>query len=281
VRYLTPARPRQEDIELVENSSDGLQDVRVSIEKAEQSLEAGFLSNDDDEYKIEERTSKRRRRSSSSMLLDEEEINLVHEPAPVNSSPPPILSSPASRPIQKRAPKFIISTTAPPSTPHAASTQPTFLKPPRFRPPDPDEQSPAQADPLPEQFSPHRRGQKYIPGGLASEVRDWLMNIESTTPTAAQKKDEPWLIKLVIDNVSGGGRAGMTLVRGRKVHSAESMIDSIGVVKVLLAGEGAGTGLQRGKKVEEGMTVGIKGPVWEIIIEGEKWGVGVDWMVID
>lgn len=85
-----------------------------------------------------------------------------------------------------------------------------------------------------------------------------------------------------MDEVSGGGRAGMTLIRGRQIKSdgAQGIIDDLGVVKVILAGEGAGTGLQRGSKVEVGKTVWIKGPVWEVLLEGEKWGVGVDWKVL-
>lgn len=106
------------------------------------------------------------------------------------------------------------------------------------------------------------------------------MNIESST-SATGRKDEGYLVRLVIDEVSGGARAGMTLVRGRKVVEAESMIDVMGEVGVLLAGEGAGTGLQKGRTVEVGRTVGIKGPVWEIVVEGEKWGVGVEWKVLD
>lgn len=130
---------------------------------------------------------------------------------------------------------------------------------------------------MPEQFSPHRRGQKYLAGGLAAEVRDWLVNLESAIP---QKKDEPWVVRIVVDEVSGGGRAGMTLIKGQQ-KQPDGTVDNPGVVKVILAGEGAGSGLQRGSMVEAGKTVGIKGPVWEVLLEGEKWGVGVDWFCDD
>lgn len=50
-------------------------------------------------------------------------------------------------------------------------------------------------------------------------------------------------------------------------------------MKVILAGEGAETGLKKGSRVEIGKTIGIKGPVWEIVIGGEKWGVGIEWKV--
>jgi hypothetical protein len=287
LRFTTPVRPdlQQEDID--DNSPNVSQDVYESIEVEDQDDDLGLLPVDaEDEYIIDEPSPKRRRFSSTSMLLDEEvhtpghkkdNYNL-HDPA---SSPIPILSSPERRPVSTAARRFLISTPAPQSTPQP--TQATFLKPPRFRPPDPADASPSQAEPLPEQFSPHRRGQKYVAGGLAAEVRDWLVNIQSTVLVArTQDKDEPWLVKLVVDEISGGGRAGMTLLRGRRVHSGDlhGMIDTVGILKVILAGEGQGTGLQKGSKVEVGKTVGIKGPVWEAVVEGEQWGVGVDWKVL-
>jgi hypothetical protein len=139
-------------------------------------------------------------------------------------------------------------------------------------------------------------------GGLASEVRDWLLHLESAVPTSrpppssshttqgqrAKDGEEKWIVRIVIDSLTGGGRAGMTLIRGRQVHSSvngeEEVVDSLGEVKVILAGEGGGRGvaggLLRGGKVEVGKMVGIKGPVWEVVLEGVKWGVGVDWRVL-
>jgi hypothetical protein len=107
------------------------------------------------------------------------------------------------------------------------------------------------------------------------------MNIESAIP-ANKNKDDPWLVKLVVDEVSGGGGAGMTLVRGRQIQAIDGgeMVDTLDEVKVILAGEGAGVGLQKGSKVEPGKRLGVKGPVWEVVIEGERWGVGVDWRVL-
>lgn len=113
------------------------------------------------------------------------------------------------------------------------------------------------------------------------------MNIESAVPTNDKPKRivDSWDVKLVIDEISGGGRAGMTLVRGRQIHvdvgeDGTGIIDNLGIVKAVLAGEGAGTGLEKGRKAEIGKVVGIKRPLWEIVIEGEKWGVGVDWKVL-
>ncbi|KAG4440516.1 hypothetical protein IFR05_003986 [Cadophora sp. M221] len=306
-RFVTPASRTPKGHDAIELSSDdGLQDVHDSIETEEQDVEIDTYQSGDleDDYKIEERSPKRRRVSISSQIdlgeeaegdneVGDEELLLddndnTRDP----SSSLPILSSPPAprRPISTTAPRFLLSTPAPQSTPRdSLSTQnPTpFLKPPRFRPPDPASTSQTQADPLPEQFSPHRKGQKYVPGGLAAEVRDWLMNLDGAIPEMRGRRgDNEWLVRVVVDEVSGGFREGMTMVRGRQVRVTEGLghgeetVDSHGWVKVILAGEGAGTGLQRGSAVEMGKIVGIKGPVWEVVIEGEKWGVGVDWKVL-
>lgn len=126
-----------------------------------------------------------------------------------------------------------------------------------------------------------------MPGGLAAELQGWLFNVESSIGTHTGQRnrygEDAWLVRLVVDEVCGGGRAGMTLVRGRHVHEGEEggTGSSFGEVRVILAGEAIMAGLQRGKGVEVDDVVGIKGPVWEVMAEGEKWGVGVEWKVLN
>jgi hypothetical protein len=296
-RYLTPAgKVSKKDLDAIDISSDDFPcDVHESIETDE----AGYNSGDLDEGESSERRSPKRRRLSNSPPSEEEEkgydqgdLDMRDNPPPPSpSSSLPILSSPpaARRLVSNTAPRFLLSTPAPHSTPQSSLAAPsthTFLKPPRFRPPDPSEQAQERGDPLPEQFSPHRKGQKYVPGGLAVEMRDWLMNIESAVPAPRQRekaKGDPLLVKLLIDEVSGNARAGLVLARGRQVHNMDEhtvTTDTIGTMKVILAGEGSITGLQKASPVEAGKIIGIKRPVWEVVVEGEKWGVGVDWKVL-
>ncbi|KAI6710857.1 hypothetical protein JHW43_006588 [Diplocarpon mali] len=304
-RYLTPASriPRQNDaIEL--SSDDEPQHVHESNEQERQYVELeGYDSTDlEDDYRLEEPSPKRRCFSTSPISRADEIEGQNGEPEPQvkdyegepssslpNLSPPPV----ARRKGSSTAARFLLSTPAPQSTTKDQSftTQSStpFLKPPRFRPPDHSEISQTQSDPLPEQFSPHRRGQKYVVGGLAAEVRDWLMNLEGAIPTTRDNRvrDGEWLVRILIDEISGGLKEGMTLVRGRKINVLENegegggqMINTFGNVKVMLAGEGQGNGLQKGSRAEVGKIVGIKDPVWEVVIEDEKWGVGVDWKVL-
>jgi hypothetical protein len=288
-RYLTPGRSGQKEREPIEISSsdDRTRDIHDSIEREGQDLELEYLSDDlGDDYALEEPGPKRRRLSSSPVVeLKEEDhcdVEQNNEPQPSNSSLQ-LLSSPPAPPraITTAASRFL--TPAPPSTPAASNaTQSTFRKPPPFRPPDPSEQSGSQKDPLPDHFSPQKGGRKYIPGGLAAELQGWLVNIESALPSNAgqRNREGPWLVKIVVDEVSGGARTGMTMIRGRQIKAEDGMIDQETEMKVILAGEGTAIGLQRGSRVEAGKTVGVKGPVWEVVLEGEKWGVGVDWKVL-
>ena len=282
-QFLTLGRQiakREDIIDYQPVSTHGLHD---SIETDGQEIDLQYLPTDTDhDFMIEERHPKRRRFSSSSDLENDAqgpEDREIFASAQVSSPPEAVASPPASRrPVSSAAPRFLSSTQS-----VIQSTESTFLKPPRFRPPDPQEQE-QSTDPLPEQFSPHRRGQKYVPGGLAAEVRDWLVNIESSMPSSSTTESgSPWLVRLMVDETSGSGRAGFTLARGRQVLSddMDTIIDSLGIVSIILAGEGTGTGLQKNSKVGVGKLVGIKSPVWEVVIEGEKWGVGVDWTVLD
>lgn len=286
---------------MIDESSDDLPgDIHDSIERDGHGLNyENEFSDDGNDYKIDEPSPKRRRLSVSSIISHDEDQYLKlkqdenqDEHASVeHSSSLPILSSPPIA-VAKRssttAPKFLPP--LPPSTPlpSTSGTETTFLKPLRFKPPDPTEQVQTHNDPLPDHFSPHRKGQKYVHGGLAAEVQGWLVNLEPAVPVTsgrARVEERPqWLVRIVVDEIGGDSKTGFTMVKGRKIQVVDGdergMVDAFGEVKVLLAGEEQLIGLQKGSKVEVGSRIGIKGPVWEVVVDGEKWGVGVNWKVL-
>ena len=93
-------------------------------------------------------------------------------------------------------PHFIIHTPAPTHTP--ADGEPQFIRPPKFRP----EEEPEPSEPLPAEFSPRKRGQKFVIGGLANEVRSWLVDLEaqsSVLHTRQQKDDDGWTVKMLVE----------------------------------------------------------------------------------
>ena len=124
-------------------------------------------------------------------------------------------------------------------------------------------------DPLPEAFSPHRRGAKYLPSGLAATCRDWVL---SASQLGAPKRR------------FGGGRERedgaaewAARVRVQEVRLGEGMVlvrSAMGERWMLIGGHRTGEGLRRGG------VVGVKRPVWEVEIDGETWGVGVEWSLL-
>lgn len=89
-------------------------------------------------------------------------------------------------------------------------------------------------------------------------------------------------VTIIIDEISGSPMVGTSLIRGRQIHQHENgeMIDHLGIVNVILAGKGYTEGLRNGGVLGVGRRVSVRGPMWEIRIEGRKWGVGVNWRVL-
>ncbi|CAJ2502511.1 Uu.00g099050.m01.CDS01 [Anthostomella pinea] len=178
--------------------------------------------------------------------------------------------------------------------------QPTFHKAPRFKPAEAPEAS-TRAEPLPDVFSPHRRGAaKYIPGGLASELRDWLVDVEAAKGAGAggHRREGEFVARVRVEEVrsalAGGG--GMTLVVGRDMRDdddddrSEHMgqgkeaggdTDGARSVRFMLAGPGRLTGLARRNEVGPGAVVGIGRPTWEVELQDlGHWAVACDWVVL-
>lgn len=132
--------------------------------------------------------------------------------------------------------------------------------------------------------SPHRRGQKYLPGGLASTVREWVFETSQDAARGSlarsRKAEEKWDLMLKaadvksIDNVG----EGMTLLKGvasSDVGLSESKWILIGKPKIRSSEDMDRSGMSIG------INVAIKKPTWDLIFPGdEKWHVGVEWAAI-
>ncbi|KAF2399344.1 hypothetical protein EJ06DRAFT_48443 [Trichodelitschia bisporula] len=150
-----------------------------------------------------------------------------------------------------QTPRFVL-----PSPAQGEPTRPVFVKPPP--PPEP-------VEPLPDAFSPHRRGPKYTPGGMADEMRKWV--VESLTATPPRRlghhEGDGWTVR-VMEAWAESNAAGnnMTLVRG-SVAGREAHL--------LLVGNGA---------VAARDMVRIKSPTWELEAVGETWIVAMHWAAL-
>ncbi len=238
---------------------------------------------------------------------DEDEDMLLHEEGSdseettSSSLPDPEIATPM--PAQRHrgfpdsshtinTPRFVLPSTprrTQQATPFQHSSLSSKPQPPKFAPIDP-ERDPNNADneaqdPVPDIFSPRRRGQRHVPGGLAEELTGWLFSVgnESRSTAKHRQEEEHYDVRLIVEEVRGGSKASMTLVRGRQLHGdgSRSSATSVGAVQFILTGEGMTKGLQKQEAVERKKIIGIKGPLWEVVLEGEKWGVGVSWRVLN
>ncbi|KAM7196545.1 hypothetical protein V8F20_007019 [Naviculisporaceae sp. PSN 640] len=173
--------------------------------------------------------------------------------------------------------------------------KPKFLYPPSFKPLGPSdapaENSVLPADHLADIFSPlKRKGAKYIPGGLAAELRDWLVDVK----TESDKRLLPTgVAKLEVGSVRNGGR-GLTLISGRPTSFAATVPGSEAPeFRTVLVGEGglgnedqAGLDGSRDKKakniVSTGKVVGVAPPAWDVDLPGQgRWSVAYRWELMD
>lgn len=148
-----------------------------------------------------------------------------------------------------------------------AAQQPTFQPAPRFKPVDTE----ASSDGLPLAFSPQRRGEKYVPGGLASELQGWLSNVRRWDEDTTGRREHV-AFRVTVDEVEPGAR--MYLVRARAGGDGEDP----GLF--ILAGEGKLTGLGRRADVGPGSIVEVEPPVWDVELDGQTWTVTCDWTVV-
>ena len=165
---------------------------------------------------------------------------------------------------------------AAPSVPHFTSQRSTIppesqhYNRPAFVRPSPAPSEPSE--PLPETFSPHKRGQKFVPGGLASTVQQWV--IETGEAAVQSRKGqgyllgEEWISRVRIEEIGG---AGPFTVKG--------MTSSGAAVAMLLAGAGPSAD-DGGRVFAAASVVGVKAPVWELEMEGRNWTVAVDWKIL-
>ncbi|EMC92471.1 hypothetical protein BAUCODRAFT_38539 [Baudoinia panamericana UAMH 10762] len=160
------------------------------------------------------------------------------------------------------AARFVAAQSPAPLTTLGDTQRPSFLRS-SVAPREPSE-------PLPEAFSPHRRGQKFIPGGLAATVQQWVIEtgqgaVQSRRGQAYSRGDD-YVLRNKIMQTRGNGP--FTLVAD---------VSGTSHMNVFLAGAHCTKGVNT---VRVGSTVGVRAPVWDIDIEGQTWKVGIDWKLL-
>jgi hypothetical protein len=148
------------------------------------------------------------------------------------------------------------------------TTRPHFIKAPSL---------PAEhTEPLPEAFSPHRRKEKFVPGGMAAATRQWILDASQATshshgrrPLAAAAASE--LLPIRVLETTGSVKDGVVLIRG-EIDGRE--------VRLVLPGQGKKRG-SPDNDLKMGDVVGIGHVRWDVEIGGEVWVVCVEWRAVE
>ncbi|KAK4251696.1 hypothetical protein C7999DRAFT_27773 [Corynascus novoguineensis] len=187
------------------------------------------------------------------------------------------------------------------STPKTtASTKTTLSRTaPRFKLTEPPDKLSSHPDAYlaADIFSPQRRGARYLPGGLAAELRDWLVDLKGGVDGEGQVRSTSStlqfmagaavggsLVRVMVDDVSRGG-VGMTLISGSVINGKREGGPD-GKARVVLAGEGNIDGLRVTKnggnirKVAPGAVVAVAPPAWDVELDGSSWAVAYRWEVV-
>lgn len=127
-----------------------------------------------------------------------------------------------------------------------------------------------QFEPLPEAFSPHRRGEKFVPGGLAATMQQWV--IETGQAASHSRKGqgylrgEDYVLRAKVVSVAG---KGPIMVQGRHLEGED--------VRLMLT---VGSKKDAVVDVPVGSVVGVRAPTWDVELKGVSWTVAVDWKVV-
>lgn len=202
------------------------------------------------------------------MIMDSVETRLEEEVQDHPSSPKrPRLSA-----FEHATPRrFVFGNSVPASTsntqqPHTAS-RPQFIMPPS--------QPVEQSEPLPEVFSPQRRKERFIPGGMASTARQWIIDASHMNSSTYSRRSlagaAPELTLVRVLEISGSVRNGMVLVRGQ-IDGRE--------VKLILPGQGKKK-VSPDNHLKAGDVVGIGHIRWDMEIAGEVWLTCVEWKAVE
>ncbi|EPE05988.1 hypothetical protein F503_02817 [Ophiostoma piceae UAMH 11346] len=139
--------------------------------------------------------------------------------------------------------------------------------------------------------------EQYVPGGLAAELRDWLVQIKNGSGMAASKEFSTDILGHyavhALASVAGPS-AGMRLAAVRqtsattrtkitKAETATAAVDKMPEVRLLLAGEDKSAGARRAepplstRSMSTLSSVSVAAPAWEVVLDGQAWVVASNW----
>lgn len=197
---------------------------------------------------------------------------------------------PSVYPTSTIHPHFLTANTGNVSPITSISSLPRFILPSPSSPPLPR---------IP-QFSPHRKNQKLVPGGLATTLRELVVQTsllnqqsqirqgarstiaarEGARATVECRRSWDFLIPVIEVRRAVEIGTGISLVREQAPNDDEGIGCTKGWVLIGARVAGNDNSSQTDVQLRVGSLIGVRLPVWNIEVLGENWWVGVEWGVI-
>ena len=253
------------------------------------------------------------------LLFSSYSLSRSASPSPTPLQRPPV-DAPASPPPSK-APRFKFSYARPKTPGSPPSNPPRFMlnlpvqaqspgipiRPNFILPPSDDVPSLGDAPMTAANgalvsllLSPRKRGQRFVAGGMAATVRDWVLDMTNSIPATGngtQKRRDPpaetYTVRISVEEAVMDNRQGWILVRGPR-SGQPVRIEGDGTVPdrenwILIGapssmGSATGAPLSHSKpatEMQNGAVVGILPPTWNVEIGDETWNVGARWEILD
>lgn len=150
------------------------------------------------------------------------------------------------------------------------------------------------------QFSPQRRNQKLVPGGLATTLRDLVVqtslrhqqsqirqgarstNVARQGARGTEERGSSWdyLIPVIEVRRAAEIGTGIALVREKGPNDGEGERGTKGWLLIGMGLAGNDNISQTDVPLRDSSLIGIRLPVWNIEALGENWWVGVEWGVL-
>ena len=121
------------------------------------------------------------------------------------------------------------------------------------------------------QPAPATAAEQYVPGGLAAELRDWLVQIKNGGGMGASKAISNDILGHYAVDAVAKPSAGMRLAAARQTSTTT---DNMPEARLLLAGEDKAAGAELPLSTR---SIVVAAPAWEVVLDGQAWVVASNW----
>lgn len=128
--------------------------------------------------------------------------------------------------------------------------------------------------PAPEAFSPHRRGHRFVPGGLATTAQQWVIEVGRTA--IETRENQPYLRG---EEFAAHGKVEQVEVEGKGPCLVKARTENGGLLNIMLP-PASRNSFDELQAILAGNSIAIKAPIWELELQGATWTVGIEWKLL-